>query len=238
MAFLAVLAGCGNNNKPKDVEDPDIDQEMTTLAESEEALESPIEQQAAFQEDVAQNVLSLIDRKFVPERITDAELAAAIEEKRQFDEYTSPLHLNITKGDGGIYNIAYVDCYPMLNEDGSYYVLYHTEAGVDGAVLENLMAYKYQNGMLLDLPCPIKAPKFEEFFNGVEIPAGLTADYNQMKKDFARNKNSLRGLDIRHGEQDDNVLEFRPSYIASDELWELAQPVRYEFNGTTFVKMQ
>ena len=236
IAFLAVLAGCNNNKTQNPPQDPEVEQEMTTLAESD-ALDSPIEQQASEMEDVAQNVLSLIDRKHIPERISGKELEEALAEKRVFDEYTSPLHLSITKGDGGIYNIAYVDCYPMLNEEGTYYVVYYTEAGVDGAVLENIMTYKYRNGMLLDEPCPFTAPKFNEFFEGVEIPSDMKAEYNQMKRDYERDKNPLQGLDLRHGAQDDNIIELRPSYIASDALWELAKPVCYEFNGTTFVKM-
>ena len=66
----------------------------------------------------------------------------------------------------------------------------------------------------------------------------MKAEYNQMKRDYQRDKNPLQGLDLRHGAQDDNIIELRPSYIASDALWELAKPVCYEFNGTTFVKMQ
>lgn len=208
------------------------DEEAPMFAAEESVAEEP-----AINEDVAQNVFHLLERNLIPKEITEEELREALESQREFDKYTSPLKLDITHCDGGVYNIAHVNCYPILNKPGSYYVLYRTEAGVDGAVLDNIKTFTYKNGMLLDEPNPFKAPKFDEFFEGVEIPAELKAEANQMKKQYARNKNPFQGLDLRFGAQDDCVIEFRPSYIGSDELWDLANPVSYEFNGTTFVKM-
>ena len=140
-------------------------------------------------------------------------------------------------GEGGIYNIAYVNCYHMLNDNGLF-VLYYTEAGVDGAVLDIMKTYTYRNGLLTEVENPIKAPDFNEFFDGVDVPEDLKSSLKEMKREYDREKNSLHGLDLRFGEQDDNVLLLRPSYIADDRLWELAKPVEYQFNGTTFVKTQ
>ena len=141
-------------------------------------------------------------------------------------------------GEGGIYDIVYLYCYPMLNEEDGLFALYYTEAGVDGAVLDQMKSFIYKDGALTEVENPIKAPAFDEFFEGVEVPADLKSSLNQMKRDYDREKNSLRGIDLRHGEQDNNVLLLRPSYISDDRLWELAKPVEYQFNGTTFVKVQ
>ena len=72
----------------------------------------------------------------------------------------------------------------------------------------------------------------------MDVPEDLKSSLKEMKREYDREKNSLHGLDLRFGEQDDNVLLLRPSYIADDRLWELAKPVEYQFNGTTFVKTQ
>jgi hypothetical protein len=99
-----------------------------------------------------------------------------------------------------------------------------------------MRTYTYKNGLLTEVENPIKAPDFDEFFEGVDVPADLKSSLKEMKREYDREKNTLRGIDLRHGEQDDNVLLLRPSYIADDRLWELANPVEYQFNGTTFVK--
>ena len=235
LIVLAILFGC--KNKPGENAAPAAtDSTQTATVQTPEPEVQP--QQTYSGPDVAQDVLKLIDRSLISERINDSIYREATETKRVFDEYTSPYKISAMNGEGGIYNIVYVDCYPMLNDEGSYYVLFYTEAGVDGAVLDKMKTYTYKDGALTEVECPIKAPNFDEFFEGVEIPADLKKEVNYMKKEYASKKNTLHGLDLRHGEQDDCVLELRPSYIEDDRLWEMATPVRYEFNGTTFVKMK
>lgn len=239
---LIMLAGCkgnpsqDNNNNA----DPDVDPVMSTSQTETEIQENEkATQQFTINEDVAQNVFRLIDPSLIPDRVKDA-LKEAIETERTFDEYVSPLHLEVMNGNDGIYDIAYVDCYPMMdgnfNPTGSYYVLYRTEAGVDGAVLDKMKTFIYSDGMLTDQTLPFKIPTFDEFFEGVDVPEEFQRDLKELKKDLA-NKKDFRGFDIRFGQQDDYVIQFKPSYIFSDQLWELAKPVEYQFNGQNFVKM-
>ena len=233
VCLAAMLAGC--KGKPGEASNADADSTQISAVPTLEAKAEPA--QAYTGPDYAQEVLCLIDRSLIPERINDSIYKEATETKRVFDEYTSRNRISCMNGEGGIYNIVYVDCYHMLNDDGLF-VMYYTEAGVDGAVLDIMKTYTYKNGLLTEVENPIKAPDFNEFFEGVDVPADLKSALNEMKREYNREKNSLRGIDLRHGEQDDNVLLLRPSYIADDRLWELANPVEYQFNGTTFVKMQ
>ncbi|MBQ2492279.1 MAG: hypothetical protein II527_02980 [Bacteroidales bacterium] len=230
---LAILAGC--KGKTNEVQVTETDSTQVSAVQAPEGEVEP--DQAYTGPDYAQEVLCLIDRSLIPERINDSIYKEATETKRVFDEYTSPNRISCMNGEGGIYNIAYVNCYHMLNDNGLF-VLYYTEAGVDGAVLDIMKTYTYRNGLLTEVENPIKAPDFNEFFDGVDVPEDLKSSLKEMKREYDREKNSLHGLDLRFGEQDDNVLLLRPSYIADDRLWELAKPVEYQFNGTTFVKTQ
>ena len=230
---LAILAGC--KGKTNEVQVTETDSTQVSAVQATEGEGEP--DQAYTGPDYAQEVLCLIDRSLIPERINDSIYKEATETKRVFDEYTSPNRISCMNGEGGIYNIAYVNCYHMLNDNGIF-VLYYTEAGVDGAVLDIMKTYTYRNGLLTEVENPIKAPDFNEFFDGVDVPEDLKSSLKEMKREYDREKNSLHGLDLRFGEQDDNVILLRPSYIADDRLWELAKPVEYQFNGTTFVKTQ
>ena len=230
-AAVALMAGC--KGKPGEAPVPGTDTTKTEIQAPE-----PEAQPVAEQIDYAQEVLKLIPRNLMSERINDSIYNEATQTKRVFDEYTNPNNISCMNGEGGIYNIVYVNCYHMLNEEDGIFVLYYTEAGVDGAVLDKMKTYIYKDGALTEVENPIKAPAFDEFFEGVDVPADLKSAVKEMKREYDREKGSLHGIDLRHGEQDDNVLLLRPSYIADERLWDLANPVCYEFNGTTFVKMQ
>ncbi len=225
--IIFLLMGCNSGTKST----PSSQEESKDIAMSD--TDMPAEQ--VVTEDIAQNVLKLIDRSLIPSQITEQELDEAMNTVRTFDEYTTPMSLNITHANDGVYNIAYINCYPMM-DNKSYYVLMHTEAGVDGTVLEDIKTYIYRDGILMEEDVPFKIPTFNEFFSGVEIPAELQSDLNTFKKVMAKQKN-FSGFDLRFGEQDHAVLQFRPSYIFSDEIYELAKPIEYQFNGNTFVRM-
>ena len=230
-AAVALMAGCKGNPGEATVQETD-----TTKTEVQ--TPEPEAQPVVEQTDYAQEVLKLIPRELMSERINDSIYNEATQTKRVFDEYTNPNYISCMNGEGGIYNIVYLYCYHMLNTEDGIFVLYYTEAGVDGAVLDKMKTYIYKDGALTEVENPIKAPAFDEFFEGVDVPADLKSAVKEMKREYDREKGSLRGIDLRHGEQDNNVLLLRPSYIADDRLWELANPVCYEFNGTTFVKMK
>ena len=220
--------------KPGETTAPAADTTQTEAVQTPEAEPQPV----AYNTDYAQEALKLIPRSMIPNRIPDSVYRNATETKRVFDEYTSPNFISFMNGDGGIYDIVYLYCYHMINEEDGIFVLYYTEAGVDGAVLDKMNTFILKDGALTEVENPIKAPAFDEFFEGVDVPADLKSAVKEMKREYDREKGSLRGIDLRHGEQDNNVLLLRPSYIADDRLWELANPVEYQFNGTTFVKMQ
>lgn len=225
--IIFLLMGC--NSGTKSTSSSQEDNQDIAMSEAD----IPAEQ--VVTEDIAQNVLKLIERSLIPSQITEQELNEAMNTARTFDEYTTPMRLDIVHSDDGEYNIAYINCYPMA-DNKSYYVLMRTEAGVDGAVLEDIKTYIYRDGILIEEDVPFKIPTFNEFFSGIEIPEILQPDLNMFKKMMAKQKN-FSGFDLRVSEQDDAVLQFRPSYIFSDELYELAKPVEYQFNGNTFVRM-
>lgn len=234
LVCLALLVGCkGRGGDAPKTETPAT--EKTELATEGQEVQTPEEQEGeAITEDVAQNVLKLVDRKFLRDAITEEELSEAMNTPRTFDEYTSPLHIDITHSYDGCYDIAYIECYPR--DDKSYYALVYTEAGVDGAVLQDINTFIYKDGILVEEDNPFQIPTFEEFFGSVDVPADLQADLKRLKIEMKGQKD-FRGLDMRRSSEDKNVLQFRPSYIFSDALWELAKPVEYKFNGQTFVKL-
>ncbi|MBQ6311236.1 MAG: hypothetical protein IJK74_06800 [Bacteroidales bacterium] len=231
ICVAAMLTAC--KGKPGETPVQGTDTTKTEVQTPEPEVQPVVEQT-----DYAQEVLKLIPRNLMSERINDSIYNEATQTKRVFDEYTNPNNISCMNGEGGIYNIVYVNCYHMQNEEDGIFVLYYTEAGVDGAVTDIMKTYIYKDGALTEIENPIKAPAFDEFFEGVDVPADLKSAVKEMKREYDREKGSLRGIDLRHKQDNSNILELRPSYIADDRLWDLANPICYEFNGNTFVKMQ
>lgn len=230
---LAALAGCKNNTQTNQ-ENPEQKPETENVATQEpEAQETPLI-------DHAQNVLKLIDRSLIPERINDSIYMDATVTVRPLDDvYVSPYSISAMNGEGGIYNIVYVDLLPRTAKD--YFVLFYTEAGVDGSVTDLVKTYIYnpEAGTLNEIPVEEQFAPFNvnEMFEGVTVPDDLKLDYKELVKNYA-GKKGFKGFDIRLTGENRDTLEVRPSSIGFGEFWDLVKPVKYAFNGEGFVKVK
>lgn len=228
---LAALAGCKNNTQT-DQDNPEQKPDTVNAA-----TQAPDEKPLI---DHAQNVLKLIDRSLIPERINDSIYRDATETARPIDDvYVSPYSISAMNGEGGIYNIAYVDLLPRTAKD--FFVLFYTEAGVDGSVTDLVKTYIYdpEAGILNEIPVEEQFAPFtvNEMFEGVTVPDDLKLDYKELVKNYA-GKKGFKGFDIRLAGENRDTLEVRPSSIGFGEFWDIVKPVKYAFNGEGFVKVQ
>ena len=246
LALSVLLAACtsGGNNQQQTSQTADTakqaaapEQTQTTAPEQTQQDAAPEPKKEEPKEDVAQNVLKLIDKKLLQLdqnefSLTTAEYNQATTEKREFDEYTSPYFLSLMHQKECFF-IANVKCYKM-DEGDKYFVFFFTEAGCDGGATVLSRCYTYADNNLTPVENPITIPAFDEYVKGVN-----TAQYQELKwvkRDYPKPNKDLKGIDIRF--DTDGNIELRPaSTEISEELWDDIKPVKYKFDGKTLVKV-
>lgn len=238
LALCALLAACtsGGNNQQPTAQTADT-AKQAAAPEKPQQTTTPEPKKDAPQVDIAQNVLKLIDKKLLELdknefSITTADYNQAINEKRTFDEYTSPLFIYLMHQSDCFY-IVNVKCYKM-DEGDKYFVFFQTDAGCDGGATVLSRCFVYDGAKLDPTENPIQLPAFDEYFQGVN-----TAQFQEIKhikNDYPKPNKDLQGIDIRF--DDNGNIELRPaSTEMSEELWEAMKPVKYKFDGKTLVKM-
>ena len=245
LVLSVLLAACtsGGNNQQQTSQTSDTAKqaaapEQTQTADTAKQAAAPEPQKEEPKEDVAQNVLKLIDKKLLQLdknefSITTADYNQAINEKRKFDEYTSPLFIYLMHQSDCFY-IANVKCYKM-DEGEKYFVFFQTDAGCDGGATVLSRCYTYADNQLTPADNPITIPAFDDYFQGVNT-AQFKDELKWIKQDYPKPNKDLQGIDIRF--DDNGNIELRPaSSDMSEELWEAMKPVKYKFDGKTLVKM-
>ena len=245
LVLSVLLAACtsGGNNQQQTSQTSDTAKqaaapEQTQTADTAKQAAAPEPQKEEPKEDVAQNVLKLIDKKLLQLdknefSITTADYNQAINEKRKFDEYTSPLFIYLMHQSDCFY-IANVKCYKM-DEGDKYFVFFQTDAGCDGGATVLSRCFVYDGAKLEPIDNPITIPAFDDYFQGVNT-AQFKDELKWIKQDYPKPNKDLKGIDIRF--DDNGNIELRPaSSDMSEELWEAMKPVKYKFDGKTLVKM-
>lgn len=239
LALCALLAACtsGGNNQQSPAQTADT-AKQAAAPEKPQQTTTPEPKKDAPQVDIAQNVLKLIDKKLLELdknefSITTADYNQAINEKRIFDEYTSPLFIYLMHQSDCFY-IANVKCYKM-DEGDKYFVFFQTDAGCDGGATVLTRCFTYADNQLTPADNPITIPAFDDYFQGVNT-AQFKDELKWIKQDYPKPNKDLKGIDIRF--DDNGNIELRPaSSDMSEELWEAMKPVKYKFDGKTLVKM-
>ena len=243
LALCALLAACTSSGTQN--QQSTADTARQAVATEQPAADTTKPQQPAAEPkqdapkvDIAQNVLKLIDKKLLELdknefSITTADYNKAINEKRTFDEYTSPLFIYLMHQSDCFY-IANVKCYKM-DEGDKYFVFFQTDAGCDGGATVLTRCFTYADNQLTPTDNPITIPAFDEYFKGVNT-AQFKDELKWTKQDYPKPNKDLHGIDIRF--DDNGNIELRPaSTEMSEELWEAMKPVKYHFDGKTLVKM-
>ena len=239
LALCALLAACtsGGNNQQPTAQTTDT-AKQAAAPEKPQQTTTPEPKKDAPQVDIAQNVLKLIDKKLLELdknefSITTADYNQAINEKRKFDEYTSPLFIYLMHQSDCFY-IANVKCYKM-DEGDKYFVFFQTDAGCDGGATVLTRCFTYADNQLTPADNPITIPAFDDYFKGINT-AQFKDELKWIKQDYPKPNKDLKGIDIRF--DDNGNIELRPaSSDMSEELWEAMKPVKYKFDGKTLVKM-
>ncbi|MCQ2251112.1 MAG: hypothetical protein MJZ66_08385 [Bacteroidales bacterium] len=223
MALCALLASCGgnaNNNSNRDA---------ATTADSL-TIEQPAaaEKKAAPKKDWAMDFMKVLDRKYFPKEITQADFDEAFNTDYRQDEETEeyfPL-FQVMNGSDGCYTTSTVYTFPK--KDGkSCLVLMVDEAGCDGSSSTGVKAFSFDGKNVSEVECPLVRPSFGELTAGISDP-----DLNSLKREYNSDK-GLEGLDIR---LENGNIEIRPGQLGYDNLYEQFTPAVYTFNGETLVK--
>lgn len=224
-----MLSACGGNSNNTQQPASDKPAEVA-VPENKPADKAPEPVKVV---DVAQNVLKLLDKKLVQFGgefgITDAEFSEAVNRKREFDEYITPLKIVVTH-QSDCYSSVSVMCFEMTSS--TYFALVVADEGCDAGASRyaKCFVYNQESNTLAETENPIKVPSFDEYVSKGTVVEGELKDVKVSYHPTA----DLGGLDIRSNEGDE--IEIRPAGSYSNETWDEIVPVIYDFDGKTLVK--
>lgn len=204
-------------------------------------------------EDIAWQVLKLLDKQVMPQSCMGENLNQALQKPRELDNPLESLSIDCSDDT----NTINMNIYPLAMNNGHYFVLYVSNAGVNVTASDVVKTYQYDKKQLTEVPLPFEIPQFAEFADNAPIPAALEQDLHnnlsafggasaeevrkiyleevkQVRQDY-QNKNDLSGYTIRFDEQDNQVLYFHPLWLGGYPDFAPYISVRYRFNGETFI---
>lgn len=204
--------------------------------------------------DIAWQVLKLLDSQVIPQSCMGEKLNQAKQSPRELDNPLTSLDIDCSDED----NTIEMNIYPLPMNNGNYFVLYISQAGVNVLASDTVKTYQYDKKQLTEVPLPFEIPQFAEFADNAPIPAALEQDLHnnlsafggasaeevrkiyleevkQVRQDYL-NKSDLSNYTIHFDEQDNNLLYFHPLWLGGYPDFSPYISVRYRFNGETFVK--
>lgn len=204
-------------------------------------------------EDIAWQVLKLLDKQVMPQSCLGENLNQALQKPRELDNPLESLSVDCSDDT----NTIDMNIYPFAMNNGNYFVLYISQAGVNVLASDTVKTYQYDKKQLTEVPVPFEIPQFAEFADNAPIPAALEQDLHnnlsafggasaeevrkiyleevkQVRQDY-QNKSDLSNYTIRFDKQDNQVLYFHPLWLGGYPDFSPYISVRYRFNGETFI---
>ncbi|MBR7001685.1 MAG: DUF4431 domain-containing protein [Neisseriaceae bacterium] len=205
-------------------------------------------------EDIAWQVLKLLDKQVMPQSCMGENLNQALQKPRELDNPLESLSVDCSDDT----NTINMNIYPLAMNNGNYFVLYVSNAGVNVTASDVVKTYQYDKKQLTEVPLPFEIPQFAEFADNAPIPAKLEEDLQhnlsafggasaeevrkiyleevkQVRQDYL-NKSDLSNYTIHFDEQDNNLLYFHPLWLGGYPDFSPYISVRYRFNGETFIQ--
>lgn len=205
-------------------------------------------------EDIAWQVLKLLDKQVMPQSCLGDELNRAIQTPRQVDNPLASWQMDCSDDT----NTVDMNIYPFAMNNGNYFVLYISHSGVNVLASDTVKTYQYDKKQLTEVSLPFEIPQFAEFADNAPIPAKLEQDLQhnlsafggasaeevrkiyleevkQVRQDY-QNKTDFSNYTIHFDEQDNNLLYFHPLWLGGYPDFALYISVAYRFNGETFIQ--
>ena len=228
----------------------DKPQETTQTAETKTVAQTPAPQ------DIAWQVLKLLDKQVMPQSCMGENLNQALQKPRELDNPLESLSVDCSDE----VNTVDMNIYPFAMNNGNYFVLYISHSGVNVLASDTVKTYQYNKKQLTEVPLPFEIPQFAEFADNAPIPAKLEqdlqnnpsyfgeenvnaeevkkiylAELKQVRQDY-QNKTDFSEYRIYFDGEDNNLLHFHPLWLGGAPDFSEYIKVSYRFNGETFVK--